>query len=231
MATLVGVGLLSQSCAETSNDEEPPTPTAETAKPAEANPKEMEVNGEKKASTDGIATLGGGCFWCVEAVLEQIDGIGDVVSGYMGGKTENPTYEEVCKKVGNPGHIEVVQVHYDTEKIDFDTLLEAFWLLHDPTSKDRQGADKGIQYRSIIFYHDDVQKAAAEASIAKKNAEGKFSKDIVTELRPVEKFWIAEEYHQDYFAKNPSNRYCNALVPPKLFKLFNDAKFADKQKK
>ena len=175
-----------------------------------------------------IATLGGGCFWCVEAVLEEIDGIESVKSGYMGGTTKNPTYEEVCKKIG--GHIEVVQVTYDPAKIDFDLLLEAFWLIHDPTSKDQQGADKGIQYRSIIFYHDEAQKKASEASIAKANASGKFSKKLVTELRPVDVFYDAEDYHQDYYKQNPANGYCNALIPPKLYKLFKDAKFKDKRK-
>jgi len=156
-----------------------------------------------------------------------------VTSGYMGGTTENPTYEQVCSKDKsiNAGHIEVVQVKYDPKKIDFDLLLEAFWLVHDPTSKDQQGADKGIQYRSIIFYHDNMQKKAAEKSIAKMDAKGKFSKKIVTELRKVDKFWIAEEYHQDYFAKNPGNGYCNALIPPKLFKLFRDAQFKNRVKK
>lgn len=194
---------------------------------------EAPKEGEKKMDSDknAIATLGGGCFWCVEAVLEEIDGIHSVVSGYMGGTSDNPTYEEVCSKDRNNGHIEVVQVEYDPEKINFDMLLEAFWLLHDPTSKDQQGADKGIQYRSIIFYHDDEQKKAAEKSIAEKNAEGKFSREIVTELRKVDKFWKAEDYHQDYFSKNPSNPYCNALIPPKLYKLFNDPKFKDKGKK
>ena len=148
----------------------------------------------------------------------------------MGGTSENPTYEEVCDKDRNTGHIEVVQVKYDPAKIDFDLLLEAFWLLHDPTTKDQQGADKGIQYRSIIFYHDEDQKKAAERSIAKQNEAGKFPKELVTEVRKLAKFWPAEDYHQDFFAKNPGNRYCSALIPPKLFKLFKDAKFKDKIK-
>lgn len=200
----------------------------------------LEEDKDKKTTTEKMkettsenlktATLGGGCFWCVEAVLEQIDGIESVKSGYMGGTSKNPTYEEVCNKAINTGHIEVVQVNYDPEKIDYDLLLDAFWLIHDPTSKDKQGADKGIQYRSIIFYHDDEQKKAAEASIAKMNASGKFSKDIVTELRKVDTFWSAEDYHQNYYENNPGNGYCNALIPPKLFKLFKDAKFQDKKK-
>jgi peptide-methionine (S)-S-oxide reductase len=177
-----------------------------------------------------LATLGGGCFWCVEAALEAIDGIQSVKSGYMGGTTKNPTYEQICDKNNPTGHIEVVQVAYDPAKISFDLLLEAFWLIHDPTSKDQQGYDKGIQYRSIIFYHDDAQKAAAEASIAKQNAAKKFSKDLVTELRKVDTFWDAEDYHQDFYNKNPNQGYCNALIPPKLFKLFSDARFKDKQK-
>ncbi len=199
---------------------------------------EKDQKTEPKTTTDKkmepvkteLATLGGGCFWCVEAPLEMIDGIQSVKSGYMGGTTKNPTYEEICDKSRNTGHIEVVQVAFDPAKISYDLILEAFWLIHDPTSKDKQGADKGIQYRSIIFYHDDAQKAAAEASIAKQNASGKFSKEIVTELRKVDTFWDAEDYHQDFYGKNPTQGYCNALIPPKLFKLFNDAKFKDKQK-
>lgn len=191
---------------------------------------EQKAPKEKNMENLEIATLGGGCFWCVEAVLEQIDGIESVKSGYMGGTSKNPTYEEVCNKANNTGHIEVVQVAFDPEKIDYSLLLDAFWIIHDPTSKDQQGADKGIQYRSIIFYHDDLQKKAAEESIAKMNASGKFSKELVTELRKVDTFWDAEEYHQDYYARNPANGYCNALIPPKLFKLFKDAKFKDKHK-
>jgi methionine-S-sulfoxide reductase len=200
--------------------------TGEEGKQTSTNETKMKSSDEKLET----ATLGGGCFWCVEAVLEQIEGIHSVKSGYMGGKSKNPTYEEVCDKSRNTGHIEVVQISYDPSKVPFDLLLEAFWLVHDPTSKDQQGADKGIQYRSIIFHHDDLQKKAAETSIAKKNAEGKFSKEIVTEIRKVETFWDAEDYHQDYFAKNPGNGYCNALIPPKLFKLFRDARFKDRIK-
>lgn len=199
-----------------------------------AEDKEDKKETTKEAMTDkdkktAVATLGGGCFWCVEKPLEMIDGVIDVRSGYMGGKSENPTYEEVCSKTRNTGHIEVVEIEYDPAKISFDLVLEAFWIIHDPTSKDRQGYDVGIQYRSVIFYHDEAQKKASEASIKKQNDSGKWDKKLVTEVRAAEKFWPAEDYHQDYFDKNPSNRYCNAKIPPKIFKLFQDANFKDRR--
>lgn len=177
-----------------------------------------------------IVTLGGGCFWCVEAPLESIDGIYDVRSGYMGGTTENPTYKEVCNPSTNAGHIEVVEISYDPETISYDLVLEAFWLIHDPTTKDRQGADVGVQYRSAIFYHNDLQKLGAEKSIAKQNESGKWDRALVTEVRAAETFWPAEDYHQNYFANNPTQGYCNAKIPPKLIKLFADAKFKDRRK-
>lgn len=210
-----------------------------TVKPSE-EPVKTESNNESeslpqpKTADSGkreIATLGGGCFWCVEAPLEAIDGIYDVRSGYMGGTTENPTYKEVCNPRTNAGHIEVVEISFDPEQISFDLVLEAFWLIHDPTTKDRQGADIGVQYRSAIFYHDEVQKLAAENSIAKLNESGKWKNPVVTEVRPIETFWEAEDYHQDYFANNPNQGYCNAKIPPKLIKLFSDAKFKDRRKK
>jgi peptide-methionine (S)-S-oxide reductase len=163
------------------------------------------------------ATFGGGCFWCVEAVFEQIKGVKSVVSGYAGGTTENPTYDEVCQ--GTTGHAEICQIHYDPNTISYDELLEVFWLCHDPTTLNQQGNDVGTQYRSIIFYEDASQKKAAEAAVAQ--AAAKFSGKIVTEVAPLKKFHIAEEYHQDYFAKHPNDPYCAVTIPPKLRKIIN----------
>lgn len=163
------------------------------------------------------ATFGGGCFWCIEAVMERLEGVTDARSGYMGGHVENPTYEQVCEK--NTGHIEVVEVTFEPEKISYDELLEVFWQVHDPTSRDQQGADKGPQYRSAVFYHDEAQKAATEASIKALEASGKLDKAVVTEVLPLAKLWVAEDYHQDFFAKNPGHGYCRLVIHPKLKKL------------
>lgn len=199
---------------------------------AEEKSEKKEEKVSEKNEKRAYATLGGGCFWCVEKPLEMIEGIYEVKSGYMGGTSENPKYEDVCSKdkSKNTGHIEVVEIAYNPDEISYDLILEAFWLIHDPTSKDRQGYDVGIQYRSIIFYHDEEQKKAAEASIKKQNESGKWDKELVTEIRKLDKWWDAEDYHQDYFDKNPGNRYCNAKIPPKIFKLFQDAKFKGKIK-
>jgi peptide-methionine (S)-S-oxide reductase len=167
-----------------------------------------------KASAE-LATLGGGCFWCVEAVFERIDGVNTVVSGYAGGHSNNPTYEEVCR--GATGHAEVVQINFDPEKISYDQILEIFWEAHDPTTPNRQGADVGSQYRSIILYHNDTQKQAAENS--KRTAASRFKRPIVTEIVPLTSFHVAENYHQDYFRKNPNAPYCVAVISPKLKKL------------
>jgi peptide-methionine (S)-S-oxide reductase len=160
-------------------------------------------------------TLGGGCFWCVEAVFERIDGIHAVVSGYAGGHSPNPTYEEVCR--GTSGHAEVVQIQFDPEKISYDQILEIFWEAHDPTTPNRQGADVGSQYRSIILYHNDSQKQTAENS--KRSAASRFKRPIVTEIVPLTTFHVAEDYHQDYFRKNPNAPYCVGVISPKLKKL------------
>ena len=162
-----------------------------------------------------IATLGGGCFWCVEAVFERIKGVKSVISGYAGGITEDPTYEMVC--LGATGHAEICQIHYDPDIISYETLLEVFWLCHDPTTLNQQGNDTGTQYRSIIFHHNEAQKISAEAAIAK--AATKFTDKIVTEVVPLKKFYIAEEYHQNFYAKNPDNPYCAVTIPPKLLKI------------
>ncbi|MFM1558562.1 MAG: peptide-methionine (S)-S-oxide reductase MsrA [Roseibacillus sp.] len=161
-------------------------------------------------------TLGAGCFWCVEAVYQQLEGVHSVVSGYMGGFVPNPTYEQICQK--NTGHVEVVQVVYDPKKIPASDVLAWFWELHDPTSKDKQGNDSGPQYRSAIFYHSDAQKKTAEAS--QKAAQPMFKKPIVTEIRKVEKFYVAEDYHQNfYFLNRKKNGYCRFVIEPKLLKL------------
>lgn len=158
------------------------------------------------------ATLGGGCFWCVEAVFERFQGVKSVVSGYAGGKVPNPTYKQVCG--GDTGHAEVVQVEFDPSKITYSQILEIFWAAHDPTTLNRQGADTGTQYRSVIMYHSEAQKKAAEES--KKKAQEHFSSPIVTEIVPISIFYKAEDYHQDYFKNNPNQPYCAAVIGPKL---------------
>jgi peptide-methionine (S)-S-oxide reductase len=162
-----------------------------------------------------LATFGGGCFWCTEAVFETIDGVKAVTNGYAGGKVPNPTYKQVCS--GDTGHAEVIQVEFDAAKISYEKLLEVFWKAHDPTTLNRQGADRGTQYRSVIFYHDEAQKKAAEKS--KRDAQNHFHAPIVTEIAALTKFYPAEEYHQDYFRRNPNAPYCSVVIRPKLQKL------------
>jgi peptide-methionine (S)-S-oxide reductase len=161
------------------------------------------------------ATLGAGCFWCVEAVFEELDGVKSVVAGYAGGKTRNPTYEEVCS--GKTGHAEVAQITFDPKKISFGEILGVFWRAHDPTTLNRQGADFGEQYRSVIFYHDEKQKAIAEESLVK--AGKAFTSPIVTGVEPLREFYEAEDYHQDYFRNNPHAPYCMFVIKPKLEKI------------
>jgi peptide-methionine (S)-S-oxide reductase len=169
----------------------------------------------KSGAKTELATFGGGCFWCSEAVFETFKGVNSVVSGYAGGKEPNPTYEQICS--GRSTHAEVVQIAYDPAQISFDQLLEIFWIGHDPTTLNRQGPDSGTQYRSIILYHDEAQKQAAEKS---KQAAGKqFTDPIVTEIVKLEKFYPAEEYHQDYYRRNPNKPYCAINITPKLQKL------------
>lgn len=162
-----------------------------------------------------LATFGGGCFWCVEAAFELLDGVTAVTSGYAGGQTENPTYKAVCS--GETGHAEVVQVEFDPRKITYERLLEVFWTVHDPTTLNRQGHDVGTQYRSVIFYHDEAQRAAAEKS--KAAAAKEFSRPVVTEIAPLKKYYLAEGYHQDYFRLNPGQGYCQMVIAPKIKKL------------
>ena len=159
-----------------------------------------------------VATLGGGCFWCLEAVFEETRGVLDVVSGYAGGETIHPTYEQVSS--GKTGHAEVVQITFDPTIISYEALLKIFWLIHDPTTLNRQGNDVGEQYRSIIFYHNEEQKKSAENSI--KAFAPKFANSIVTEVKPLKLFYKAEAYHQDYFKNNPNQGYCSFVVAPKV---------------
>jgi len=161
-----------------------------------------------------LATLGGGCFWCTEAIFQMLPGVRSVASGYAGGTKENPTYKEVC--AGNTGHAEVIQVEFDPHAVSYEKIIETFWQTHDPTTLNRQGNDTGTQYRSIILYSNEAQKKAAEKS--KAEAQKQFSSPIVTQIVPLTKFYKAEGYHQDYFRSNPSQPYCRAIIRPKVEK-------------
>ena len=172
------------------------------------------------------ATFGAGCFWCIEAVFQQINGVESVLSGYSGGNTTDPTYEEVCS--GQSGHAEVAQITYDPDKITFDDLLEVFWKTHDPTTLNRQGADAGTQYRSVIFYHDERQKALAEAYKAKLDSSQVWENPIVTEISPLSAFYPAEVSHHNYYNQNQSQPYCTFVIKPKIDKVKKI--FADKLK-
>jgi peptide-methionine (S)-S-oxide reductase len=163
-----------------------------------------------------LATLGGGCFWCLEAVFKDLKGVESVVSGYAGGHVDDPTYEQVCG--GRTGHAEVVQISFDLAVVSYRDLLDVFFTIHDPTTKDRQGADVGPQYRSIVLYHSPEQKAAAERAMTDLEAKGVWHAPIVTELVPLEKFYPGENYHQDYFEQNPRQPYCQIVIAPKVAK-------------
>lgn len=167
-------------------------------------------------SNTELATLAGGCFWCLEAVFEQLTGVATVESGYMGGPLANPSYKAVC--TGSTGHAEVVQVTFDPAALSYKALLEIFFTIHDPTTLNRQGADVGTQYRSAIFYHSPEQQQTANAVIADITAAGIWDKPIVTQVVPAETFWKAEDYHQGYFRDNPYQPYCQAVVAPKVLK-------------
>ena len=170
-----------------------------------------------------LATLGAGCFWCVEAVFEALDGVDSVVSGYMGGETLNPTYESIC--TGLTGHAEVVQIHFKPEVITYEALLKRFWLAHDPTTLNRQGRDAGSQYRSAIFTHSEEQNELAEASMAE--ASKLFADPIVTQVAPADTFYPAENYHQDFYRNNERHPYCQMVIHPKLKKLDGDGAMMD----
>ena len=173
-----------------------------------------------------VATLAGGCFWCLEAVYDELRGVESVQSGYMGGQVDNPTYEQVC--TGRTGHAEVVQVHFNPAKLSFAELLEVFFDIHDPTTLNRQGSDVGTQYRSAIYYHTDEQRQAAERAIADLTAKKAFDRPIVTEVTPAGPFYQAEWYHDDYFQKNPGAGYCQFVISPKVNKFRKH--FAEKRK-
>jgi peptide-methionine (S)-S-oxide reductase len=162
------------------------------------------------------ATLGAGCFWCVEAVYQELEGVLSVESGYAGGKSEKPTYEQVCS--GRTGHAEVCQIRFDPTRTSFEKVLEVFFQVHDPTQLNRQGNDEGTQYRSVIFFHDETQRASAERIKKELDASGAWDAPIVTEISPAPRFWKAEDYHQNYFRDNPTKGYCAAIVRPKVEK-------------
>jgi peptide-methionine (S)-S-oxide reductase len=174
-----------------------------------------------------IATLAGGCFWCLEAVYDDLKGVQSVESGYMGGKNPDPSYEDVC--TGRTGHAEVVQIAFDPDVVSYRDLLEVFFVIHDPTTLDRQGNDVGSQYRSAIFYHSPEQKKAAEEVIARIGAAKIYDDAIVTEVSPASTFFVAEDYHQEYFQRNPNQPYCAFVVKPKVAKFRKH--FLEKTKK
>ena len=179
---------------------------------------------EKKLET---ATFGAGCFWCTEAVFQRVKGVEKVASGYMGGSTKNPTYKDIC--TGLTGHAEVIQVQYDPSVVSFVELLEIFWKTHDPTTLNRQGADEGTQYRSVVFFHSKAQQDEAELYKKKLDDAKIFDNKIVTEISPASEFYVAEDYHQNYFNDNPRQGYCRLVITPKLEKF--EKVFKDKMKK
>jgi peptide-methionine (S)-S-oxide reductase len=197
--------LLSAGCNGTSSAVPPHSSNKENVK------KTMDGKSELK-----LATFGGGCFWCTEAIFQRLKGVEKVVSGYSGGRVDNPTYEQVSS--GATGHAESIQISYDPAKVAYDSLLEVFWKTHDPTTRNRQGNDVGPQYRSVVFYHDSEQKRLAEAYKAKLEAEHIWDRPIVTEIVPFNKFWQAEDYHQNYYNNNQSKGYCTIVITPKIEK-------------
>ena len=166
--------------------------------------------------TTSIATFGAGCFWCIEACFSELNGVKQVLSGYMGGEMINPTYKDIC--TGTTGHAEVAQVIFDPSEISYEELLEVFWFVHDPTTLNRQGNDVGTQYRSVLFFHSEEQREMAEFYKNKLNESGAYSKPLVTEISPATTFYVAEDYHQGYFNDNPNQPYCAAVVRPKVDK-------------
>lgn len=187
------------------------------------NNMDMESQSNKQKE---VTTFGAGCFWCVEAVFQSLNGVDKVISGYSGGHVKDPTYKEVCD--GTTGHAEVCQVYFDSEKISFKELLEVFWSTHDPTTLNRQGNDVGTQYRSAIFYHNESQKTLSEEYKSALDASEAFQNPIVTEIVPFEKFYEAEDYHQEFYDLNPNQPYCTFVIKPKMEKLHKV--FADKLK-
>jgi len=182
---------------------------------SDMNDQSKSMAGNARVTTE-VATLGGGCFWCLEAVFEELQGVKRVVSGYAGGKVRNPTYQDVCS--GETGHAEVVRIEFDPGAIAYNEILDVFFAIHDPTTLNKQGADVGTQYRSVIFYHDEGQKQAAATKIEAINSSKRHGGRVVTQLEPVPEFYEAEDYHQDYFKLNPEAGYCRIVIEPKLLK-------------
>lgn len=203
--TLISIGTLF-SCAQTQNAEKNMTTNINPA---------ASVSDASSVNTD-TATFGTGCFWCTEAIFQQLDGVLKVTSGYSGGHVAKPTYNQVT--TGTTGHAEVVQIVYDPQKLSFDELLEVFWQTHDPTTLNRQGNDEGPQYRSVVFYHNAEQKQKAEKYKAELDKSGAWDNPIVTEIAPFKEFYVAENYHQDYYNNNGSAPYCYYVIRPKLEK-------------
>ena len=179
----------------------------------------MEETDNKKKHIIEQATFGGGCFWCVEAIFERLEGVADVRAGYTGGKTKKPTYEDVCS--GQTGHVEVIQLDFNPQIISFKQLLDIFWNAHNPTTLNRQGADFGTQYRSAIFYHTDKQREIAEESLKAATKIDMYKDPIVTEIIPLTTFYLAEAHHQDYYRQNANAPYCQVVIQPKIKKLFD----------
>lgn len=205
---LQSIGL--QSCGQSNN-------TQENKLPAIKETKKIDMQTETNVNdTTASIVLGGGCFWCVEAQYLMLDGVQKVESGYAGGNTENPTYKEVCTGLTN--HAEVVKITYDPRKLSFDDILYAFWQSHDPTTLNRQGNDEGTQYRSVVFYSTEEEKQKTEAYIKKLNEEKAFDNPVVTQVAPLTKFYIAEDYHQNYYNNNKTQGYCMFVVGPKVEK-------------
>jgi len=186
------------------------------SKPKSNPENKITMNNDITKPDSATATFGAGCFWCVEAVFQQLEGVDTVISGYCGGNVPNPTYREVC--YGNTGHAEVCRIIYNPQKITYNDLLQALFMSHDPTTLNQQGADKGTQYRSVIFYHNDAQKAEAEKVIAELTAAKVFDSPIVTEVSPLQTFYVAEDYHQNYYNLNGEEGYCRVVIKPKLEK-------------
>ncbi len=199
-----------------------PLPNAEETSPMPdpSNSPSPDPSGTPTTAPDSeheqVATFGAGCFWCVEAIFQQLEGVTSVVSGYSGGRTENPTYRQVS--TGRTGHAEVCQIHFNPQIITFDALLRVFWETHDPTTLNRQGADVGTQYRSVIFYHNEEQRRIAEERKKQLDESGAWPNPIVTEISPMTTFYPAEEYHQNYYIRNPQQAYCQVVIRPKLEK-------------
>ncbi len=188
---------------------------------------QAQIKNQKNMNDLEVATLGSGCFWCTEAFFLRVKGVESVVSGYSGSKIKNPTYREVCS--GLTGHAEVIQVKFDPSIISFEEVLEIFWNTHDPTTLNKQGADEGTQYRSVVFYHSDSQKKIAEEYKAQLNQSKVYNNPVVTEISPFKEFYSAEEYHQNYYSLNPNQGYCQYVIRPKVEK-FNK-EYAGKLKK